>query len=139
MLRSLLSEPQVRSMLQASFVCAWVLKDDLSRDMQRAPKNELMSELAGMLLGHATELAQIVVVDAEAVANLGLARSASFTASAVRRNVRQAEGVEVEAGDAAGEHEGGASGPIRVYTETGRQASFDRTLGGFLAFLRGSL
>jgi hypothetical protein len=35
-LRSLLSEPEVRVTLKQRFVCSWVLKDDLARDLLAA-------------------------------------------------------------------------------------------------------
>ena len=79
-LRSLLSEPEVRATLHHKFVCSWVLKDDLARDLQIAragaggrerqssgeqvhqEATPLMARLAASIAQASPELAQVVVV-----------------------------------------------------------------------------
>jgi len=59
-LRSLLSEPDVRSLLRTSFVATWVLKDTL-RDAA-AQEGGGRARLADTLLSPSSQLAQVLVV-----------------------------------------------------------------------------
>ena len=163
MLRSLLSEPEVRTTLRRHFVCTWVLKEDLARDQQLNPRADVptdsrdggnredagdagrddggvsrhggvgggvvyggvevvKSRLAAALLGAAPELAQIIVLSPAAF-QAALAASSPVGGAEDGSEEKEAEGDE---------------GFLRIYTETGRNAAFDRTLSGFLAFLHTS-
>lgn len=191
MLRSLLSENEVRTTLRQHFVCTWVLKDDLARDQKltsgadfptdsRDAGNRedagdagrdhggvsrhggvgggvvdggvevVKSRLAAALLGAASELAQIIVLSPAAF-QAALAASSHPSLHPGADTGREAvppplspasaqgaaeDGSDAEAVDA--EAAEGDDGFLRIYTETGRNAAFDRTLFGFLAFLHTS-
>ena len=194
MLRSLLSEPEVRTTLRQHFVCTWVLKDDLARDQQLTPRADfrdfptdsrdagnredagdagrdhggvsrhggvgggavdggvevVKSRLAAALLGAAPELAQIIVLSPAAF-QAALAASSPTSQHTGADTGREAvpsplSPASAQGAAAAGGAEDGSDaraaegdeGFLRIYTETGRNAAFDRTLSGFLAFLHTS-
>jgi len=175
-LRSLLSEPEVRRALRQHFVCTWVLKDDLARDQQSARAvghgadaddarsasgdsgrrgsaveagvEDVKGRLAAALLGAAPELAQIIVLSPPLFqASLMPSSLPSLHADAGAGRKALSPGAPASAGAAAaGEAERdtpaeaaeGGGEFLSIYTETGRNAAFDRTLFGFLAFLHAS-
>jgi len=139
-LRSLLSETEVRATLTQHFVCSWVLKDDLARDLRvararvervadgsEARMPSLQAELAALLLQAAPELAQVVVLSPAAFEREQFSRRAGARGPVTAADL-----------GGAGVGEGGESF-LRRYTETGRDAAFDRTKHGFLSFLQGTL
>ena len=101
------------SNLVSGFVCTWVLKDDLSH--HRRLDDRRKARLAEALLAAASELAQVVLVSPWAFE---------------QRRVEEEAG-KTRAAEATRREEVG----VRVYTETGPHASFERTLAGFLAWL----
>jgi hypothetical protein len=142
-LRSLLSEPAVRATLRAHFVCTWVLKDDLARDIQHARARASSDEearrgggvpeegrLASSLLRASRELAQILVLSPTGT------QFTSFTGTKVQMLTQMfvlsltppafeaavVGGGEEEEQEVEQEQEGF----LRVYTETGPYAAFDR-------------
>lgn len=186
MLRSLLSEPEVRTTLRQHFVCTWVLKDDLAKDQKLERRDPLTdsrdagngdhagdaggnhggvsrhggmlgggveavkSRLAAALLAAAPELAQIIVLSPAALQAV-LASSSPHSLRQGADMGREAmpsplspvstEGAAAKVGtEDRSDAEAAESDDrfLRIYTETGRNAAFDRTLSGFLAFLHTS-